>query len=219
MKLCQDAVKQYKAFFSLNMQAAVTMKRVDDLRQQIMQQGNMRKGLTMLQNAYNEFDAKGTIQGVAVPPDARQSVKGRKLWQDELRFVIYEALRSVCLTPAYNPQNFMKITDDLRTTRAGNNYENEVAFNDIAHDVAPRERLTFVAAFINSTDFLYSPPPEAIVGNWGEPRAMPLSGRGVYNRNACALAGLNAIGGMVYPGGLSPHAKEEETLRKELYGN
>ena len=217
--LCQNAIEEYMAFFEETAKSSDAIARqVDKIRTRIMGNADPSQSVLAVQAAYNEFESQNSIQGYPLPAAARQPTRGRKHWQDELRFVVHEALREVRAPPRYDSTTFRKITDELRYTRAGNNYSDELTLNHCSRSVYPKAEYMFVASFINSTDFLYTPCPPANISRWGPPRAAPLGVAAVYNRNASAFATLKGTTGMVYPLGFSPKDLAQQEIRSQLYG-
>ena len=217
--LCEDAITEYMRFFEVTANASdVIAGQADIIRTRIMNNADTSQAVLSLQMAYNELETKNTILGFKLPAAAWQPTKGRKHWQDELRFVVHEALREVRMRPQYDSTTFRKITDELRFTRTGSNYVDELAANHCIRSVYPKAEYMFVASFINSTDFLYAPCPPAKISSWGPARAGPLGVAAVYNRNASAYAALKGTTGMVYPFGFSPKDLAQHEMRSELYG-
>ena len=97
----------------------------------------------------------------------------------------------------------------------GNNHLNETTLsnvNDNAANVSKRDSLLLLNKFINSSDFLYLPaaPQDVSFGSG----SMDLNDMNVYDRNASALAALNAHKDMVHSDGISAEALEEIKLYK-----
>jgi hypothetical protein len=183
---------------------------------------NPRQGPQMVQDTYAALAAHNTIGGVGpVLPDTtlRALAGSKKLWQDEFRFIIHEALQTMRATP-YTTDLFGSIVRDLRYAWPGDNYGRELRLSnveDIRASVAPRDTLLLLGKFVYSTDFLYlAPPPEAV----GEAAGSPTNPTDweVYNRNAAALANLGQAAGMVRASGLSPQALQELQVYAKIHG-
>lgn len=240
-----NAVEEYKAVFrSMPTQQAMTatdpqsgqpavpyvfrdraavMAQVDVVRQQIVNGQNPRQAPQMVQDVYAVLATQNSIQGMSpILPDAtlRALSGSKKLWQDELRFIVHEALQTMRQMPVYTTDVFASIVRDLRTAWPGNNYGDEIRLSNIADlrsNVAPRNEYLLLLKFVNSTDFLYMPAaPDVVGGAWGDPNN-PTDWQ-VYNRNAVALANLGRIQGMVRPAGISPQALQELQIYARTYG-
>jgi hypothetical protein len=158
--------------------------------------------------------------GPILPDDTLKALAGsKKLWQDELRFTVHEALQTMRSMP-YSTDVFASIVRDLRTAWPGDNYGAEIRLsnvNDLRTNVAPRNELLLLAKFVNSTDFLYLPvAPDVVGGAWGDPHNP--TDWNVYNRNAAALQNLRRITGMNRPSGISPQALQELRIYAMTYG-
>ena len=220
MILCGNATVEYMGFFKEMGEdsSAKVISQVDIARKRIMDSPDASLALGALQSVYKTFETQNSIEGYKLPAEAKPSTEGLNLWRDEFRFVAHVALQELRSQP-FTPLAFREITDEFRTTRAGNNYKNEVAVINCNLSVNPKAERMFLLALINSTAFLYTPCPPQNTTKWGPPRAMLPTSGGVYNHNASALAALQEVRGMVYPGGVNPQAAEREKLLKELYGN
>lgn len=230
--LYENAVAEYEEVFrGLPAQAApdgayvfrdraAVASQIDAIRQHFASL-NPRQGPQLVQSAYATLAAQNTINGMGpvLPPDALAALSGsKKLWQDELRFTLHEALQTLRGAP-YEPSTFARIARDLRTQWPGNDYAAEICLSNLADlqtNVAPRQELFLLAKFVNSTDFLYLPAaPEAVGGAWG---SMDPTDWQVYNRNAAALANLHRVQGMVRPSGLSPQTLQELQVYVQTHG-
>ena len=199
---------------------AAAAARVDAVRQRLANQ-NPRQWPKLVQDAYAALAAQNAIQGMGpILPDVtlRALPAAKKLWQDELRFTLHEALQSLRAAP-YATSTFASIVRDLRLRWPGNNYAAELAISNVADlqaTVAPRLELLLLSKFVNSTDFLYLPAaPEAVGGAWG---SMDPSDQEVYNRNAVALGTLRRVTGMVRAAGVSPQALQELRMYVQAHG-
>jgi hypothetical protein len=134
-----------------------------------------------------------------------------RLWRDEFRFGIHSAM----MNNMTNVAEFTALVEHIRDCWPGNAPADEVLLcnkNRLKSNCAPRAELKLICAFIESTDFLYSPIAPTLVGSWGTKR---LTDKDVYNRNASALAYLDLFASMRTPVGLSSQARAEvEFLRK-----
>ena len=216
--LCSNAVEEYMGFFREMADASSKIaSQVDNARTRIMDIADPSQAIIALQTLYSISENQNSIEGFALPPAAKPTSKGLKLWRDELRFVIHLALLELRGQP-YEAMAFRELFDDLRTTRAGNNHDNEVAVTKCNTGVHPKAELMFLAAFINSTAMLYNPCPPEYITRWGPSRPMAPNEAGVYNHNFFALTALKEVHGMVFPGGRPPAAAMGEKLRGQLYG-
>ncbi len=224
-EIFSDAVAEYKAFFggkTVRERGAVTAQ-VDAVRQQISGQSNPRQLPSLVHSAYDSMISQNAINGLGpiLPKEAVGLIGANmKLWQDEFRFIIHEALQSMRREPQYSTDTFAAIVRDLRTAWPGNNYESETVLSNVAamkNNVAPRAELFLLMKFINSTDFLYVPIASEIVGGaWGDPDD-PNDTR-IYNRNAAAVSNLSRVQGMSHPAGISPQALEEIRFYVQAHG-
>ena len=207
---------------------------IDNARQ-VIGKLNPRTAPTAVQTIYNTLCVQNRIQGLGpVLPDATLAALGdgrelasdrknscsdaKKLWQDELRFTLHEALQEMRQSPS-SSDTFATIVRDLRTAWPGNNYRNETRLSnaaDLVLNVSPRTELLLLIKFVNSSDFLYIPvSPEAV----GPPRGgMDPTDWEPYNRNAVALRVLRQTTGMVRPAGISPQALQEVLLYAQAHG-
>jgi hypothetical protein len=225
-----NAVEDYKALFASGPKESTAlvfrdrpavMAQVDAMR--LRYNGLApRQGPQFVQDAYATLAAQNTVQGSGpVFPDSTLAALagGKKLWQDEFRFIVHEALQTMRQMP-YSPDVFGSIVRDIRACWPGNNYGGEVRLSNLADlrgNVAPRNELLLLGKFVNSTDFLYlSAPPDAVGAALGDPNN--LLDWAVYNRNAAALANLNRIRGMVRPEGVSPQALQELQIYVRTHG-
>jgi hypothetical protein len=240
-----NAVEEYKAAFSsmaglspdpskeapyaFRDHAAVAAQ-VDAVRQAIGQH-NPRQVPQLVHDAYSTLVAQNSIQGLGpVLPDATLQnlasgaapgdTGAKKLWQDEFRFIVHEALQTMRQLPAYASDVFANIVRDIHTAWPGNQYVDETRLANLADlrsNVEPRTSLLLLLKFVNSTDFLYTPaPPEVVGGAWGDPND-PTSYE-VYNRNAVALGNLGRIQGMARASGLSPQTLVELQVYARTHG-
>jgi hypothetical protein len=194
---------------------------IDVVRQQLGSL-NPRQLPKMVQDVYAVLIGQNTIQGMGpiLPDSTKAALAGsKKLWQDELRFTVHEALQTMRSMP-YTTDVFASIVRDLRTAWPGDNYGAEIRLSnveDLRTNVAPRNELLMLMKFVNSTDFLYIPaPPEIVGGVWGG--ASDPTDWQLYNRNAVALANLGRIQGMVRQAGISPQALQELQIYAQTYG-
>lgn len=234
-----DAVEEYKAVFrSMADQTqagaagvpyvfrdrAAVAAQVDAVRQSLGAQ-TPRQIPQLVQAAYATLASQNSIQGLGpILPDAalqHLGAKGaKKLWQDEFRFTVHEALQTMRQMPVYSSDTFASIVRDVRLAWPGDRYEAEIRLANVADlsaNVAPRAELILLLKFVNSTDFLYTPvAPEVVGGAWGDPND-PTSEE-VYNRNAAALANLGRVQGMTRASGISPQALMELQIYARSHG-
>lgn len=189
---------------------AVT-RQVDQLRS-----GSELNKLTtprQIRAAYDALAATNQIAGLGpVLPDAtRQMLPGaKKLWQDEMRFVLHSALTDVMGALSRNSAaDFGRLVDLLRARQPGNDYEKELSIVNVERmkgNVAPTADFYLIVKFLFSTDFLYAAAPPAAVGG---PRgdARDPTDREVYNRNFDAAQALATVKGS--PAEISPQTLAE----------
>jgi len=138
-----------------------------------------------IHSAYELLITMNSIGGAQpiLPDDTIRALPGtKKLWQDELRFMLHAALQEVREEPTYSQNHFADIVRMLRDLRPGNNYSNEASLSSpesFRSNVAAQADFYLLAKFISSTDFLYIPVSAAKVGGaWGD---VPVaSGRQVF---------------------------------------
>ncbi|AAA65323.1 pCP530R [African swine fever virus] len=147
------------------------------VRTEILHHNAVNKVTTpnLVVQAYNELEQTNTIRhyGPIFPESTINALRfWKKLWQDEQRFVIHGLHRTLMDQPTYETSEFAEIVRNLRFSRPGNNYINELNITSPAMygdkhttgDIAPNDRFAMLVAFINSTDFLYTAIPEEKVG-------------------------------------------------------
>jgi hypothetical protein len=199
---------------------AAVAARVDAERQRIGGL-NPRQAPQAVQESYATLCQHNTISGLGpVLPEATLKALGgsKKLWQDEQRFTLHEALQEL-RHGSYTTETFAGIVRDLRTAVPGDDYVRELRLScatDLKINVAPRHELLMLAKFVNSTDFLYTPvAPEIVGGAWG---SMDPADWQVYNRNAVALGNLRRTTGMARPTGVSPQTLQELQIYAQTHG-
>jgi hypothetical protein len=241
-----DAVEEYKAIFR-SMPTMTEMSATDsqsgmplipyvfrdrravaaqiDISRRQINATNGREVGQLVQDVYAILSTNNTIQGMGpILPDSTKAALGgsKKLWQDEYRFIIHQAMEELRQMPDYAQGGlnvFTTVVQSLRFSWPGNNYSDEIVLSnlkDLKTNVAPRDDQILLAKFINSTDFLYMPfAPEAVGGTWG---SMNPTDWEVYNRNAVALRTLSTHTGMVNPTGVSANTLQELELYKQIHG-
>ena len=244
VEMYKDAVNEYKAFFrsmSSQLEKSATGSQsgipvvphayinragvgaqIDAARQTINANKNPRSALKSVREIYNVLATQNYIRGMGpVLPDVVKMAQAgaKKLWQDEFRFTIHEALEMLKGAP-YEKSTLDAILGDIKHKYPGNDYENELVLchaSDISSNVGPRIELIMLMKFINSSDFLYLPvSPDSVGGTAG---SMDPSNWKVYNRNAAAILNLKGVQGMVRAAGISPKALAELQLHLQLYGD
>jgi hypothetical protein len=219
-----DAVREYEGHLAADAGAgrdrAAVAAQVDMVRQRISA-GRPTALPALVAAAYEALTSRNSIEGMdGVLPEAtmRALGGGKKLWQDELRFIIHAAFAELRTRP-YDPSTFATIVNDLRTKWPGDSYGAELCLAnaaDMQNNVAPRSDMLALLKFVNSTDFLYvAPLPSAVGAAWG---SMNLSDTAVYNRNAVALADLRRYGGMVRASGVSASTMRELEIYAQANG-
>jgi len=200
----EDAVAEFKHFFdtipkqtaltSTNMdrggpaipkafsEPSAVRSMVDIVRQRVLTGTTTSINTTpqILHKTYASLGENNSIDGFGpIFPDATivATRNGKKLWQDEFRFVLHGMLRELMDEQIYTTQTFSNVVHMLRFGRPGDNYAEEAIFSNLVAyqpgngDVAPADRFKMLITFINSTDFLYAAIPEAFVGDiWVEKR-------------------------------------------------
>ncbi len=226
-----NAVQEFEAFFRAEAKdaagpfmyrdRAAVAAQIDKTARQRIGAGNPRSAPQAVLDVYAALSAQNAIGGMGpVLPDAaaRALAAPKKLWQDEFRFTVFEALQSMRAEP-YSSDTFCGIVRDIRAAWPGDDYVAETRLTNLADlrsNVSPGTMLTLLAKFINSTDLLYLPAaPEAVGAPWG---SMDPTDWHVYNRNAAALANLRRITGMARASGLSPQALQELRIYAGLHG-
>jgi hypothetical protein len=209
-----NAVDAFEGFLRMaqegTMDHGAVAAAVDKERQRLLGM-NPQSALREARGAYTRLADQNTIggQGPVLPEGTRAALAGgKKLWQDEFRFIIHEALQSVRQGP-YSSASFGSVVRDLRFKYCGDDYENELTLLNpaITAGVAPRTELLLMVRFINSTDFLYTPPPPEAIGDaWG---SMAPDDPEVYNRASRARTALRTTTGMVKAGTISDRALAE----------
>jgi hypothetical protein len=128
-----------------------------------------------VREVYATLAAKNAIGGLhpVFPDRTIAALPGaKKLWQDELRFVLHAALQEVRGMPVYDDGAFAEIVGMLRHLRPGNDYAKEAALaspDQLRLNVAPQAEFMLLVKFVNSTCFLYAAVPAGKVGGgWGD---------------------------------------------------
>ena len=213
-----DAVNEYKSFFetapdsnsvmSTDRQSVVAQ--VDLVRQTLMVPGELRSLPQKVKNNYNILVTQNSISGKSpiLPADTLSKLTSdKKLWQDEFRFTIHEALQTLRSEP-FSASSFNGLIEDIHTSWPGNDYVKEIYLSntsDITKNVNSKMELVLLQRFVNSTDFLYV-PSNNMNESWG---SMNPGDEQLYNRNAVAHSNLLKIQGMVRPSGISPQTLQE----------
>lgn len=185
---------------------------IDTVRLQIVspdgRQGNKISTPNQVHRVYATLIAQNSIGGAQpiLPDDTARLLPGsKKLWQDELRFLLHAALMEMRRQPVYRGDQFAEIVRMLRFSRPGNDYSSEASLSNVQQlqrNVAPQSEFHLLEKFVNSTDFLYVPVPgDKVGGAWGEiPTTEQLYEPGdlsVYNAEASKqrlLEGYKATG-------------------------
>ncbi len=148
-----------------------------------------------VQDAYVALGSHNTIDGAGpvLPPASLARVPGlKKLWQDELRFVLHAAM-SHMRARAYSPDSFKSVLNMLRFDRPGNNYAAEASLSSaeqLLKNVSPKAEFNLLIRFVCSSDFLYVPVAAAHIGaSWGE---VPTSSDTKQFRDSRDLSVFNA---------------------------
>ena len=125
--------------------------------------------------AYEILATKNEVAGTqpVLPDETLRALPGlKKVWQDELRFLLHAALAELRAAPEYRREQFAEVVRMLRFTRPGNDYGAEALLtsqDSLSSDVAPQVNFELLMKFVNSTDFLYVPVrKEKVGGGWGD---------------------------------------------------
>lgn len=201
------------------------VSQTDKLRVQILgshaELANKKRTPKQLVDVYSALISANKIGGLSpILPDAtlRLLPGDKKLWQDELRFVLYNALQQV--RDYFDEHDLRAVLRNMCIDRPGDNYTKESclasAQEKFETDVSPNEAFAFVVKFINSTNFLYVPVPETKVGGaLGDP--IDPRDFSPYNQNHDALKVLNSL--RVEPRQtISPHALAEIRAYAKQFG-
>ena len=222
-----DAVAEYEGFFAaaaspqapfMYRDRVAVARQIDNVRTAVNNK-SPRDMPKAVKDAYDTFASQNAIAGMSpiMSPGAFRALANKKLWQDEFRFTIHEALQEM-RSGAYDPRNWQTIVQDLRETWPGNNYVAELSLTNAderSKDVAHRMALLLLGKFVNSSDFLYLPmPPDMASRAWGGATdgMGDASDWSMYNRNAVALENLRRVTGMARADGISPQAMQELSL-------
>lgn len=202
-----DAVAEYKAFFGMLgsetgspakvfSDHAGIVRAVDHIRQSSVLTATDRLSLPRaIEKAYANLVDNNTIDGqTPIYPDGTLALlrtPGKKIWQDEFRFVVsaktqplFDAARSSSGN-RYDSADWEAVVRLVRSERPGNDYANEASLIGkvlMKSNVGPTADFAELSMFGKSTDFLYTPAPEGMVGGYigsgDDPTDMA-----VYNRN------------------------------------
>jgi hypothetical protein len=168
-----------------------------------------------VQDAYAVLGKQNEIQDLKrVLPDSTKAALagGKKLWQDEFRFITHVAIHDArkLVGAAERARAFRKITEELRNSWPGNNYSSELLLtnvDDLKKKVNIRTELILLTKFINSSDFLYV-PMEPTLARAASGCMHDMLDETFYNRNAEALVVLERTS-MVQADGISPRSIQE----------
>jgi hypothetical protein len=136
---------------------------------------NKVKTPRQVREAYEVLISQNTIASICpvLPNDTIRALPGtKKLWQDELRFILHAGLKEIREWPVYEKDKFAGLIRLLRFHWRGDHYSKESAlsnFKELENNVDPRAEFDLLVKFISSSDFLYVPvPSEKITGGWGD---------------------------------------------------
>jgi hypothetical protein len=152
---------------------------IDNVRLQIVgedgRKANKIATPKLVHQVYESLIAQNAIGGAQpiLPDDTIRLLPGsKKLWQDELRFVLHAALMEMRGQPSYQTAQFAEIVRMVRFSRPGNDYSSEAQLSNVEllqQNVSAQAEFSLLIKFINSTDFLYVPvPSEKVGGAWGD---------------------------------------------------
>ena len=151
---------------------------IDNVRLQILgedgRKANKIATPKLVHQVYETLIAQNAISGAQpiLPDDTIRLLPGsKKLWQDELRFILHAALMEMRGLPSYQTAQFAEIVRMLRFSRPGNDYSAEAQLSNVKllqQNVSAQAEFSLLIKFINSTDFLYVPVPgDKVGGAWG----------------------------------------------------
>jgi len=219
-----DAAAEFEAHFQ-SFAAQDISPHVENVRASVVGNNNPREAPALVHAAYQALTTQNTIDGQGpILPAATIAILGggsaaaaKKLWQDELRFILGSAIRE--LRSHFIAADFDAIVGDLREKWPGNNYGAETFLTNIEAqkaNVAPRSDLMLFVKFINSSDFLYFPCAPAAVG--GTAGSLAPDDYELYDRNSVGLADLHRTTGMVRASGVSPSTLQELEIYVQTHG-
>lgn len=176
-----------------------------------------------VRDVYGLLATGNQIAGLApiLPDSTNRALQGsKKLWQDELRFILHNALEQLHEEPTYEVTQFAEVVRMLRFDRPGNDYGRESSLSSLEllrANVAPNHEFYLLVKFINSTDFLYMPKPLEIAGgddekaSGGDHGGCPYDPRDwrLYDAHASKLRALLRSAEMDQARGISPAATME----------
>lgn len=191
-----DAKAQYEAFFGApGADHAAVAGEADRVRQQLMGINNKLGLPKAVKAAYGQLEAANSIGGLAgvLPAAAAAHLRacpGKKLWQDELRFVaqplVQEAYAAARASPSrFQPEDWAEVVQLFSAGRPGDNYQAEAGMTELVEakgNVAPTADFSMLQKFVNSTDFLYTPAPQGMIGGYMGAADDPTDAE-PYNRN------------------------------------
>ena len=156
---------------------------VDMVRVNILETGNKTTAPVAIRDVYDVLGATNEISGAGpiLPVATLALVSGaKKLWQDELRFVLHDKFNQLRFAPVFSRVAFAEVVDWLRVFRPGNDYAAEARLTNGASmvgNVDPKAEFALLKQFVSSTDFLYIPVPADLIGadQWDENPDIPLS--------------------------------------------
>jgi hypothetical protein len=214
-----DAVAEYKEYFdragemfgsgevpkAFSDRAGVTA--ATDAVRRFITQGAPVRAPEHIKKAYESLMADNSVGGLGgvLPRETAAAISAeKKLWQDELRFILDEALKDI--SHRYEDSAFSALIEDLRTRYPGNDYAAELTLSNVIGEkiIAPKLELMLLCRFVNSTSFLYVSCREDAVGPYVEntdPRDWCST---VYNGIASSMQFLSRTTEMAQPEGLPP---------------
>jgi hypothetical protein len=206
-----DAVSEYKKIFECLRSSdspayvfkdhASVVHAVDLIRQRVAAISDKMSLVRLVKEHYNNLTNNNSIGGLSpIYPDSTLALLrgGKKLWQDEFRFIVCCSTKQLYAnaraTPSkYTTDDWASLVRSFRNDYPGNNYEAEetmVKKLEMKSNVSPTEDFLMLQKFGNSTDFLYTPAPEGMVGGYMGSEDDPTD-MAVYNRNYDAMRAMS----------------------------
>lgn len=241
VEIFETAVTDFEGFFeTVDPSIADTQavrSAIDNVRLQILGEDGRRANKVStpkeVRSVYKTLIAQNSIAGVQpiLPQVTVEALPGdKKVWQDELRFMLHASLQEVRQSPIYDEGDFAAILEML-AQHPGNDYAKEAVLSNaelLQSNVAPQDEFMLLVKFINSTDFLYVPvSAENVGGAWGDvpvvsgPSAFYDAGDlNVYNAEASKqkLLGWYKVSGGDEPRGLDPGTIAAVRLHMSRHG-
>ncbi|MDE2097762.1 MAG: hypothetical protein KGL39_10975 [Patescibacteria group bacterium] len=222
-----DPIVDFKGFLNAETKGSASVRNAVELEREHINRNpgkfTVPKALVAAYVAMLSKNAVGSLTPV-LPEDTAKKLgaphHGKKIWQDELRFVLSAKFMDLYRAPRFDRRDFEKITRCVRD-RPGNRYDKAestlllIAEDTLKSDVAPNANYGLLVKFINSTAFLYVAAPEDEVGEpLGTENPKDLT---LLKLDAFALAHLGRL--TISPKTtVSPHVLAEVRAYVDKYG-